>query len=166
MEGLSAIINPVSLLMHLVNIVILYIVFRLLLYKPVAKFMKSRQERFAKEREELDAEKAEADAIRAQGDEILHKARSDAETQVAQIMAAADKDAKSIREEAQKQAGVIIENAKQEAQEEKRRQLEAMHDPGDGALRRPGQPHPRARNQARRPSEADGGIPFRGEVIC
>ena len=162
MEGLSAIINPVSLLMHLVNIVILYIVFRLLLYKPVAKFMKSRQERFAKEREELDAEKAEADAIRAQGDEILHKARSDAETQVAQIMAQADKDAKSIREEAQKQAGVIIENAKQEAQEEKRRQLEA----GDGALRRPGQPHPRARNQARRPSEADGGIPFRGEVIC
>ena len=93
MEGLSAIINPVSLLMHLVNIVILYIVFRLLLYKPVAKFMKSRQERFAKEREELDAEKAEADAIRAQGDEILHKARSDAETQVAQIMAQADKDA-------------------------------------------------------------------------
>lgn len=128
MEGLSAIINPVSLLMHLVNIVILYIVFRLLLYKPVAKFMKSRQERFAKEREELDAEKAEADAIRAQGDEILHKARSDAETQVAQIMAQADKDAKSIREEAQKQAGVIIENAKQEAQEEKCRQLEAMHD--------------------------------------
>ena len=128
MEGLGAIINPVSLLMHLVNIVILYIVFRLLLYKPVAKFMKSRQERFAKEREELDAEKAEADAIRAQGDEILHKARSDAETQVAQIMAQADKDAKSIREEAQKQAGVIIENAKQEAQEEKRRQLEAMHD--------------------------------------
>lgn len=128
MEGLSAIINPVSLLMHLVNIVILYIVFRLLLYKPVAKFMKSRQERFAKEREELDAEKAEADAIRAQGDEILHKARSDAETQVAQIMAQADKDAKFIREEAQKQAGVIIENAKQEAQEEKRRQLEAMHD--------------------------------------
>lgn len=128
MEGLSAIINPVSLLMHLVNIVILYIVFRLLLYKPVAKFMKSRQERFAKEREELDAEKAEADAIRAQGDEILHKARSDAEIQVAQIMAQADKDAKSIREEAQKQAGVIIENAKQEAQEEKRRQLEAMHD--------------------------------------
>lgn len=128
MEGLSAIINPVSLLMHLVNIVILYIVFRLLLYKPVAKFMKSRQERFAKEREEFDAEKAEADAIRAQGDEILHKARSDAETQVAQIMAQADKDAKSIREEAQKQAGVIIENAKQEAQEEKRRQLEAMHD--------------------------------------
>ena len=92
MEGLSAIINPVSLLLHLVNIVILYIVFRLLLYKPVAKFMKSRQERFAKEREELDAEKAEADAIRAQGDEILHKARSDAETQVAQIMAQADKD--------------------------------------------------------------------------
>ena len=63
MEGLSAIINPVSLLMHLVNIVILYIVFRLLLYKPVAKFMKSRQERFAKEREELDAEKAEAEAL-------------------------------------------------------------------------------------------------------
>ena len=43
-------------------------------------------------------------------------------------MAQADKDAKSIREKAQEQAGVILENAKQEAQEEKRRQLEAMHD--------------------------------------
>ncbi len=128
MEGLSAIVNPLSLLMHLVNIVILYVVFRIFLYKPVAKFMQARKERFAKEREELDAEKAEADAIRAQGDDILRKARADAEDQVAQIMAQADKDAKSIREKAQEQAGVILENAKQEAQEEKRRQLEAMHD--------------------------------------
>lgn len=128
MSGLMEIVNPVSLVMHLVNIIILYIVFKIFLYKPVAKFMKARQEKFAQEREQLDAEKAEADAIKAQGDEIVRSARSQAESQVAQIMAQADKDAQSIREEANKQASVIIENAKQEALEEKRRQLDAMHD--------------------------------------
>ena len=128
MSGLFEIVNPLSLLFHLINLVILYIVFKIFLYKPLAKFMKARQERFMKEREALDADRAEVDAIKAKSDDIVRQARADAEGQVAQIMAQADRDAQSIREEAAKQAEVIIETAKQSAKEEKRRQLDSMHD--------------------------------------
>ncbi len=58
----------------------------------------------------------------------MRQARLDAEGQVAQIMAQADKDAQSIREEASRQAEVIIETAKQSAKEEKRRLMDSMHD--------------------------------------
>ena len=45
MDGLFEIVNPLSLVLHLVNLVILYIVFKKFLYKPVAKFLKDRQDK-------------------------------------------------------------------------------------------------------------------------
>ncbi len=128
MSGLFEIVNPLSLFLHLVNLIILYIVFKFFLYKPLSKFMRARQERFEQERQAIDADRAEVDAIKAKSDDIVRQARLDAEGQVAQIMAQADKDAQSIREEASRQAEVIIETAKQSAKEEKRRLMDSMHD--------------------------------------
>ena len=128
MEAIFEIVSPLSLVMHLVNLVILYIVFKIFLYKPVAKFLKQRQERIAAEREQLDSDKKEVAAIRAQSDEILVKARADAEDQVARIMAKADEDAQAIRAKAEQQAGEILENARAQAEQEKKRQLDALHD--------------------------------------
>ena len=166
MDGLFEIVNPLSLVLHLVNLVILYIVFKKFLYKPVAKFLKDRQDKIAQERASIDQDRAEVDALKAKGDGILDDARTQAEGQAAQIMAQADKDAKAICARAQEQAKEILENARQEAEEEKKRQKDATTRPGDGAFRRPGRTHSRARNQPQGPSEVDGGIPIRGEVIC
>ena len=128
MEGIFEIVSPLSLLMHLINLIILYVVFKIFLYKPVAKFMKQRAERIAAEREQLDSDKAEVASIRAQSDEILKKARADAEDQVAQMLVQADADAKAIRSAAEKQAGEILDNARAEAELEKKRQLDALHE--------------------------------------
>lgn len=128
MSGLLEIINPISLIMHLVNLVILYVLFKIFLYKPLTKFMKKRTERFEQERGQINEDRAQVDALMAQGDGILHAARSDADAQVAQIMTQAQMDAQSIRQEAAKQAEVIIETAKQTALDEKKRQLDSLHD--------------------------------------
>ena len=128
MEGIFEIVSPLRLVLHLVNLIILYIAFRIFLYKPVAKFMKQRRERIAAEREQLDKDKAEVATIRAQGDEILKQARADAEDQVAQMLVQADNDAKAIRSAAEKQAGEILDNARAEAEQEKKRQLDALHE--------------------------------------
>ena len=76
MDGLFEIVNPLSLVLHLVNLVILYIVFKKFLYKPVAKFLKDRQDKIAQERASIDQDRAEVDALKAKGDGILDDARS------------------------------------------------------------------------------------------
>lgn len=128
MDGLFEIVNPLSLVLHLVNLVILYIVFKKFLYKPVAKFLKDRQDKIAQERASIDQDRTEVDALKAKGDGILDDARTQAEGQAAQIMAQADKDAKAICARAQEQAKEILENARQEAEEEKKRQKDAIRD--------------------------------------
>lgn len=35
-------LNPTDILIHILNIIVLYIVIRLLVYKPVRKFMRAR----------------------------------------------------------------------------------------------------------------------------
>ena len=72
MDGLFEIVNPLSLVLHLVNLVILYIVFKKFLYKPVAKFLKDRQDKIAQERASIDQDRAEVDALKAKGDGIAH----------------------------------------------------------------------------------------------
>lgn len=128
MEGIFEIVSPLSLVMHLVNLIILYIVFKIFLYKPVAKFMKQRTERIAAERAQLDADKAEVASVRERSNDIIKQARADAEDQVAQMLVQADNDAKAIRSQAEKQAGEILDNARAEAELEKKRQLDALHE--------------------------------------
>ena len=135
MDGLFEIVNPLSLVLHLVNLVILYIVFKKFLYKPVAKFLKDRQDKIAQERASVDQDRAEVDALKAKGDGILDDARTQAEGQAAQIMALPklEKDLRGKKIEpaymdAVKQAKEILENARQEAEEEKKRQKDAIHD--------------------------------------
>lgn len=128
MEGIFEIVSPLSLVMHLINLIILYIVFKIFLYKPVAKFMKQRTERIAAERAQLDADKAEVASVRERSNDIIKQARADAEDQVAQMLVQADIDAKAIRSQAEKQAGEILDNARAEAELEKKRQLDALHE--------------------------------------
>ena len=128
MEGIFEIVSPLSLVMHLVNLIILYIVFNIFLYTPVAKFMKQRAERIAAERAQLDADKAEVASVRERSNDIIKQARADAEDQVAQMLVQADIDAKAIRSQAEKQAGEILDNARAEAELEKKRQLDALHE--------------------------------------
>ena len=128
MEGIFEIVSPLSLVMHLINLIILYIAFKIFLYKPVAKFMKQRTERIAAERAQLDADKAEVASVRERSNDIIKQARADAEDQVAQMLVQADNDAKAIRSQAEKQAGEILDNARAEAELEKKRQLDALHE--------------------------------------
>ncbi|MGN1250937.1 MAG: F0F1 ATP synthase subunit B [Candidatus Spyradocola sp.] len=128
LEGIFEIVSPLSLVMHLINLIILYIVFKIFLYKPVAKYMKQRSERIAAERAQLDADKAEVASVRERSNDIIKQARADAEDQVAQMLVQADIDAKAIRSQAEKQAGEILDNARAEAELEKKRQLDALHE--------------------------------------
>jgi F-type H+-transporting ATPase subunit b len=55
-------LTPLDILYHVINIVILYVLLRFILYKPVRKFMAARADRIQKQLEDAAAmEKAAAD---------------------------------------------------------------------------------------------------------
>ncbi len=60
MEGLNLSTVPFDLIVNILNIAILYVILRFLVYKPVKKFLNARLERLRAEKE--SAEKAVAEA--------------------------------------------------------------------------------------------------------
>ncbi|MGI5848725.1 MAG: ATP synthase F0 subunit B [Christensenellales bacterium] len=89
---------------HVLNVIILFIVLKLLVYKPILKFMKKRENTFADKVDELDAKDKEL---------IRQK------EQYAQMMAEADNEAAAIikksNEMARDHAKEILDKAKENA---------------------------------------------------
>ena len=132
-------IDIVQILLHMLNLVILVGALGLILYKPLCKFLPERTERFAAREKETADKAAACDALKAEYEEKLQAAdqaaaekRLEAERESAQIsaryiseaqakadaiVAAAEKDAESIRahvlESAQTEIGELVLSATQ-----------------------------------------------------
>ena len=122
MEGLF---NPTTILLHMVNTVLLMAAWYYLLYKPVKKFLKAREETVAgqldsaaesqkqaeallnERKRQLDGAASEVAGLIKTG-EAQGKARADA------VVAAAESDARQIAEKAKAQVRTIEQNAQQE----------------------------------------------------
>ena len=62
MEGL----NPLDILIHIINFIVTFVLLYLLLYKPLSRFMHKRKDGVARTLEEAEATRTEADAYLAQ----------------------------------------------------------------------------------------------------
>lgn len=115
---------PIDIAIHLLNIIVLYVLLRLLVWKPVRKFMAGREERI---QSQLDAvAKAQADAQASQT-EYKQKLAA-AQTTCEQLMAEGRKQAavsgQKILAQAQEEAGRILQQAQADAQAEKVRAMD------------------------------------------
>ena len=96
---------PFDLIINILNVVVFYLIIRLLVYKPVKKFLSARKEKIDKEREELSAARAEAETEK----EKYGKLCDDAGQESAALL-------ERTREEAEKTAAGIIGSAKADAE--------------------------------------------------
>jgi F0F1-type ATP synthase, subunit b len=107
MEGLK----PVDILIHCLNIAVLFILLRLILWNTVSKFLTARAERVQSEldeaanvREEVDAMKSQYDNsigdLEERGREILRESQIRAGEQAGEITAAAKRQAEKMMGEA------------------------------------------------------------------
>ncbi|MDR2445160.1 MAG: ATP synthase F0 subunit B [Spirochaetaceae bacterium] len=96
----------VSFFFTLVNIAVLFIVLRAILFKPVTKFMEGRTAKIKAEIENAAKERDEAKSLRLAYEEKVKNAG----TEAAQL-------AKKTREAAEKQAELIISDAKAQAED-------------------------------------------------
>ena len=95
---------PFDLIINILNIVVLFVILRLLVYKPVRKFMDARNSKLNAQAQDAEVKLNEAKELRTKYEQLL----SDTEKQSSQMLTQA-------REDADKQARDIVESARKKA---------------------------------------------------
>jgi F-type H+-transporting ATPase subunit b len=109
----------VTFIITIINITFLFLILRLILFKPVTKFMADRTARVQDSIDQAEKDKAQAKALLAEYENKL----KNAEAETREIL-------KTARENAERQVQMIIAEGKQEAENfsaASRKQLEAEH---------------------------------------
>ena len=110
---------PIDLILNILNIVILFVIVRFLVYKPVKKFMDARTAR-------VTAAAEAADALSEQLKAQLAGAANDADRIRNEAAAAAKVQADNVLKEAGEQADRIVSEAKERAEAEREEVLSSL----------------------------------------
>ncbi len=121
-------IYPLDLAIHVVNIIVLYVLLRLLLFKPVKKYMEKREEKIDTQMTEAAAAKKDAEKIKAEYDDKLANAKVECESILADGYKEIREHSQAVADDAKKEAEKLIDAARQEAQEYKQRAMDAAKD--------------------------------------
>jgi F-type H+-transporting ATPase subunit b len=95
----------ITFFITILNIGVLYLILRAILFKPVTKFMESRTQKIKGELEQAAREKERAEALRKQYEASIQSAEDEGERII-----------KEAREMAQKQAQTIVDQGKIDAE--------------------------------------------------
>ncbi|NLP37811.1 MAG: F0F1 ATP synthase subunit B [Firmicutes bacterium] len=115
-----------SFVLHLINIVVLYVFLRSFLYKPVSEFMRKRTERFATEKKDLQNRKELLSQQEQQAEQTIEEARKKALEILEDAEKAAQQRTEQILKDAEEKAKALIAEAEVAILEEKRREKEQM----------------------------------------
>lgn len=121
-------IDPIKILLHLLNFAILMVGLTFLLYKPILKFIQQRQKSIEEGFEEGKRMQEEAQEKAAEYQAKLAEADGEAQAIVDAAKADAEKEAKNILAEAKEQADLIKEQAEAKAQEQQRAAMNEVKD--------------------------------------
>ncbi len=108
-----------NLLFTVINLLILFVLLKLFLFKPVNKIIEQRQKEIDDRLNEADAQKTEAIALKDQYESSMQTLEKEKATQWADACKAATEEYDRIVADAQGQASEIITEAKAEAETEK-----------------------------------------------
>ncbi len=115
---------PIDIAIHVVNIVILYIILRALLWKPVRKFMADREERVQAQMDEAARLQAEAQKAKEEYDRQLSEAKEACEQLMVEGRKQAMASSQKYVDDAKEEAKQIVAQARTLAKDEKQRALD------------------------------------------
>jgi F-type H+-transporting ATPase subunit b len=104
---------------YILNVIILYVALRLLLYKPVLKFMKKRENMFAGKVDELDEREKQLLRQKQQYDDMMAEADGRAAAIITKSNDMAREHAKEILDDAKVYSRDLVMKAKREIEAEK-----------------------------------------------
>jgi F-type H+-transporting ATPase subunit b len=119
-------INLPLLVVFCVNFIILFVLLRIFLYKPVLKVLDERAQRTKEAMELAEATKQEYGEARAEVQKQIEKGRQEAQTLITQAMQLGERLKEESRQEATKQAQVILERTRIELGAEREKIVEDL----------------------------------------
>ena len=111
-------IDPQQILLHLFNLVLLFGILYVLLYKPVHDFMDKREEEYAKRDQSTKDALSDAEKLKAEYEAKLLEADKENAMERASLSAAAESEREKIISDAHERADKIVNDARDKAQAE------------------------------------------------
>jgi len=121
--------HPVDLLISLINIGVLFILLRLILWKYVNRFLSARATRVRSELEDVEKRRLDADALRLEYEEKLDSIEVRERDMMRESQIKASVEAEEILSEAREKARIMMIDARDRIAEEKGRAIiDAQHE--------------------------------------
>jgi F-type H+-transporting ATPase subunit b len=112
-------VNLPLLVVFIINFIVLFILLRLFLYKPVLKMLDERAKRTKEGMELAEATKKEYEQAKGEVQKQIENGRQEAQAIIAQALQTGERLKEESREEATKQAQVIIDRTRTELESER-----------------------------------------------
>ena len=122
-------LHPVDILISLINIAVLFILLRLILWKYVNRFLTTRADRIRGELEDVEERRRGADALRLEYEEKIEGIEERGRDMMRESQIKASEEAEEIIKEARDKARIMLNESRQRSEEEKERAVEnARHE--------------------------------------
>jgi F-type H+-transporting ATPase subunit b len=119
-------INLPLLVVFIINFIVLFVLLRLFLYKPVMKMLDERAQRTKEGMELAEATKKEYEQAKGEVQKQIEKGRQEAQAIIAQAMQVGERLKEESRQEATKQAQTIIDRTRTELEAERDKIVEDL----------------------------------------
>ena len=120
-------LHPVDILIYVINIVVLFILLRLILWKPISRFLSARAERVASEIDDAQKARLEAEALGLEYADSLAGIEAKGRDMMRESQVNAAKEAEEILTEAREKASAMIVDARERIAEEKDHAIDDAH---------------------------------------
>lgn len=117
---------PLDILIHIINIVVLFLLLRLILFKPVSRYLSERSARISNQLSEAESRLAEAETLKQAYQKQLDKAVEEGHDVIRASKTKATQEAEAILDDAKAQADKFFDEAQERIAKEKERALEQM----------------------------------------
>ncbi len=118
-------IDPLQIGLHVLNVVIMFFILKLLVYKPILKFMKKREHMISDKIDELDSREKELMRQKEEYEHLLAEAHNEAAELITKSNEMARDHAREIIDNAKEHARNLVVRAKKEIEAEK---VQVRHD--------------------------------------
>ena len=112
-------LDPLQIGLHIFNVLVLFVVLRLLVYKPILKFMKNRENTFANKVDELDEREKQLIQQKEEYEQMMAGAHNEAAAIITKSNEMARDHAREIVDNAKEHARGLVLRAKREIEAEK-----------------------------------------------
>ncbi|MCL2152692.1 MAG: ATP synthase F0 subunit B [Oscillospiraceae bacterium] len=115
--------HPLDVIISLINITVLVILLRLILWKHIYNFLSKREQRVRSEFESIEKRRLDADALRVEYEEKLESLDATQRDQMRESQIKASAEAEEILNEARDKAKTMMDDARERIAEEKERAI-------------------------------------------